>query len=227
MIIVLAAMSEEKDAILSKMSDIKKIEDNDLLEEAYSCKHNGEDVIISVCGIGKTNATITTTLLIKKYKPKLLVNLGCAGSLSKDIVVQDTIVANKIAHWDIEIPWPDWKQSYDNSLFSFELDKKVLDIVSEMDIKGLHIGSGVTGDSFIYKKDQVDYIKQNFPEAMFGEMEGGSIAQTCAKLNTPCTIIRSISDCTLVNNDYLNFDFNFEEACKCGTEILLEIIKRY
>ena len=34
-------------------------------------------------------------------------NVGCAGSLNKDVFVGDVVVASRVADWDVDVPdWP-------------------------------------------------------------------------------------------------------------------------
>ncbi len=233
MIAIICAMSEERDAFLKLMNDVslKKIDkiayhgmsfDNKI----YVGKIEDKDVIIAHCGVGKVYAAILTTLVIKKFKPELIINVGCAGSLNEDIHVGDVVVATRVADWDVDVPG--WERSIYSDKMSFACDgrfgKLAKSIKAKYSIKSGHI---VSADEFIYRKAQVKTIKKYFPDALCGEMEGSSIANTCYAFGVNCGIIRSISDETLVNGDYKNFDFNLEKACKNAADLCAKILKRY
>ena len=233
MIAIICAMSEERDAFISLMDDIKvtrfervfyhgTVIDN----KCYKGKLNGKDVVIVHCGVGKVYAAIVTTLVIKKFKPELVINVGCAGSLDKHVHVGDVVVATRIADWDVDVP--DWPRSIYSDKMSFACDGRFIKLASQIKNKiKIKTGFIVSGDEFIYKKSQVNTIKKYFPKALCGEMEGCSIANTCYAFGVNTAIVRSISDEALINGDYKNFNFNLINVCNTAANICSEIIKRY
>lgn len=232
MIIILCALSEERDALLKHMKDYKIERYRDLLyhdhhldNECYVGKINNKDVVVSRCGVGEVYATMTTTYLINKYKPKLIINLGCAGSLNENVHVNDVVIADKTAAWRYDIPEKKWERSFNNIFMTFKCDDNVINIIKKHHrSKHIHIGPIVSADEFIYKKSQVKEIKRYFPEALCGEMEGAAIATTCFAHDVPITIIRSISDETLVNNNFKQYDFNLLKVCDTAAELCKEVI---
>ncbi|MBR4460992.1 MAG: 5'-methylthioadenosine/adenosylhomocysteine nucleosidase [Erysipelotrichaceae bacterium] len=232
MIAVICAMKEELDALLEMMEKVSVSDRQTLFYHGVRLNHayysgiiDGKEVIATRSGVGTVYATISTVNLINDMHPDLIINLGVAGSLNKDIHVNDIVVANRVAHWRIDVPG--WERSMNSIYCSFPCDSTVISIVKQMDINNVKSGAIVSGDEFIRFKKQTDIIKKNFPEALAGEMEGAAIANTCYAYGVPCSIIRSISDETLVNGNYMNFDFNLENACKIAAELCKEIIVRY
>lgn len=232
MIAIICAMSEERDAIISLMKDVKTIKFENILYHGMAFDNKcfkglleGKEVVVAHCGVGKVYAAIITTLIIKKFKPELVMNVGCAGSLNKDVCVGDVVVANRVADWDVDVP--DWPRNMYSDKMSFACDGRIIKLVKELKLKNVHTGLIVSGDEFIYKKSQVNTIKKYFPEALCGEMEGCSIANTCYAFGVNSVVIRSISDSTFANNNYKDFDFNLKAACKNASVILAMIIKRY
>lgn len=233
MIAIICAMSEERDAFISLMKDIKVTRFESVLyhgtqidNKCFKGKLNGKDVVIVHCGVGKVYASIVTTLVIKKFKPELIINVGCAGSLDKKIHVGDVIVATRVADWDVDVP--DWERSIYSDKMSFACDGRFCKLVSQIKSKTkIKTGFIVSGDEFIYKKSQINTIKKYFPKALCAEMEGCSVANTCYAFGINSAIVRSISDETLINGDYKNFDFNLIKVCETAANICAEIIKRY
>ena len=233
MIVIICAMPEERDALVSKMKNLKikkgeKIfyHGNYLDNELYIGEIANKEVMICRSGVGDVYATISTLLIIKKYKPELIINLGVAGSLNKNIHVGDVVVADKVAHWRVDVPEKPWLRSFNNNYISYPCDPKAINILKKTNNK-LHYGPIVSAFEFIYKKSQVNIIKKYFPEALCGEMEGAAIANTCLAFNINVTIIRGISDETLVNGDYKNADFNLELSCKNAAKICIDLIRGY
>ena len=233
MIAIICAMSEERDAFISLMEDIKVTRFEKILyhgtnidNKCYKGKLNGKDVVIVHCGVGKVYAAIVTTLILKKFKPELVINVGCAGSLNKDVHVGDVVIGTRVADWDVDVP--EWQRSILSDKMSFALDGRFIKLVKGIKSK-LNIKTGyiVSADEFIYKTSQVNTIKKYFPDALCGEMEGSSVANTCYAFMVNCAIVRSISDETLINGDYKNFDFNLKTACDNAAKLCAQIIKRY
>lgn len=233
MIAIICAMSEERDALLALMKDyqevrIQKFQYHGMAfdNKCYKGLLGNKEVVIIHCGVGKVYAAILTTITIKKFKPDLVINVGCAGSLNSNIHVGDIVVADRVADWDVEIPG--WNRSIRSDKVSVACDGRFAKLASKLKTKAnIKVGNIVSGDAFIYKKSQVKEIKKYFPDALCGEMEGASIALTCYAFGINSAIVRSISDETLVNGGYKDFDFNLNKACKNAAKICYEIIKRY
>ena len=230
MIAIICAMSEERDAFISLMEEVKLIKFENIQyhgmafdNKCYKGLLGGKEVVIVHCGVGKVYAAILTTLVLKKFKPELVVNVGCAGSLNSDVHVGDVVVANRVADWDVDVP--DWNRSIYSDKLSVACDGRFSKLAKKQ--KGVKVGPIVSGDEFIYKKSQVNTIKKYFSEALCGEMEGCSIALTCYAFGVNSAIVRSISDEALVNGSYKDFDFNLELACKNAAKICKQIIERY
>ncbi|MDO5440192.1 MAG: 5'-methylthioadenosine/adenosylhomocysteine nucleosidase [Erysipelotrichaceae bacterium] len=233
MIVIICAMSEERDAFISLMNDVKIVKLENINyhgmafdNKCYKGKLSGKDVVIVHSGVGKVYAAIVTSLAIKKFKPELVVNVGCAGSLNKNIHVGDVVVATRVADWDVDVPG--WERSIYSDKMSFACDGRFSKLIKSIKTK-TNVKSGfiVSSDEFIYKKSQVNTIKKYFPDALCGEMEGSSVANTCYAFGVNSAIIRSISDETLVSGNYKKFDFNLKQACDNAADICAKIIKRY
>ena len=234
MIAIICAMTEERDAILASMKYYKIIKGKKLLYHGHELDNhyyvgqiNNKDVVITRCGVGEVYATITTVYLINKFKPDLVINLGCAGSLSENVHVNDVVIADKVSYWRYDIPEKKWERSFDNKLITFDCDERTTKLLKTTKIAKIHVGPIVSADEFIYSKSQLRIIKKYFPEALCGEMEGASIANVCYAHGVPVTIIRSISDETLMNNNFKQFDFNLIRVCETAARICREIISRY
>ena len=233
MIAIICAMAEERDALLKKMKDVtvkdgKKLHyrDSFLDNRFYEGKIGNKEVVITMCGVGKVFASIVTTLLLEEYNPELVINLGCAGSVNKDVHVGDVVVANRVADWEAE--FPEWERSIYGKQVSFGCSKRVTDLVNQLSSKTkIHVGPIVSADAFISRDEQVKTIKQFFPEALCGEMEGSAVVACCYAKGVDVTIIRSISDETLKEDNYSQFDFNLESVCETAAQLAEEIIQIY
>ena len=233
MIVVLCAMKEERNALLKLMKDVKAIKnkkvrvlDTELNNTFFTGKINDKEVVVSKTGIGEVYATIATVLAIQKFKPELIINLGCAGSLNENVRVNDVVVAERVAEWRFDAL--DWPRGFDSKYTSFSCDQKVIKIMKKLKLDAkVHYGNIVSANEFIYKKSQLNELKKHYPEALCGEMEGSAIANTCFALGVNCSVIRSISDETLVAKNYHQYYFNLEQVCSTAADIAAQIIRKY
>ena len=214
MIAVICAMKEERDALLKMMKDVKTVKGKKLLyhdealdNEYYLGTLANKEIVVSRCGVGQLYAALSTASLIEKYKPELIINLGCAGSLKENVHIGDVVIADKTAAWRFDVPG--WKRSFDSLYTSFGCSDEVVSIAKKI------------------SDPTIKVIKRHYPEALCGEMEGAAVAGVCYAYHTPVSIIRSISDETLVQGNYKHFEFHLEAVCEKAARLCKEIIKRY
>ncbi len=233
MIAVICAMKEERDALIKLMEEVRIEKGDPLLyhgevldNEYYRGFLEGKETVVCRCGVGQAYAAMSTLLCIQKYHPDLLINLGCAGSLNPVVHVGDVVAASAAANWRIDVPG--WPRGFDSLYCSFACDQKALSIAEEISKDlNVHIGPIVSADEFIYRKDQVTSILEHFPQALCGEMEGYAVACASYAGKTPFIIIRSISDETLVQGNFQEFEFNLSSVCEKAALFCKRIIARY
>lgn len=217
MIGIIGAIPEEVNAIIAEMqvSETRIIGDR----KYYIGHLENVACVLVFSRIGKVAAAITTTTLIQEFKISKLIFTGVAGGIRKDIKVGDVVLATHLAQHDFdvfplypknEIPLINKKyfttdtelnQTATNEISSFLEAKNIHNYISENDlnefkiqIPNLHQGLIVSGDQFIYQKEQVSKILNDFPETLCAEMEGAAVAQVCYEYQIPFTVIRTISD---------------------------------
>ncbi len=219
MICIIGAMPIEVEALTNKMSDIKVIEENEIIG-----KIDNKEVVVSISGVGKVNAAITTSMLINKYQPELIINIGSAGGLLPGQSIGDIVIANKLQYHDFDIG-PDTK---DDERFIFYTDKELMKRLNEVLSKltyTFHEGLMVSGDQFILKTNPAfNRIQEVFFDAHCVEMEAASIAHTCSKYNVPFVVMRSLSD-VVAENEGMQFDEYLPIAAENSAIICTEFIK--
>lgn len=208
MIGIIGAMEEEVTILKRKLNDMNEI--NIAHVKFYVGKLNHKEVVLTQSGIGKVNASISTTLLIEKFNPEVVINTGSAGALDQTLSIGDILVSNHVLYHDAnatafgyeygQIPQMPKTYTTDPTLL-----KKTMNVLEQQQLNG-KVGMIVSGDSFIGSSEQRQKIKQQFPEAMAVEMEATAIAQTCYQFKVPFIVIRAVSD--LANG---KADISFEE----------------
>lgn len=212
MIGIITAVDTERDSVLQKMTGIKSIILYGIV--FYQGFINHTPVVTAMSGVGKVNAARCSQLMIDKFQPERLVNLGSAGAIHPDIHVGDVVISTVCIQHDVDLTvFGIKKGAFDEQDCGFfqadpdfaELCQKAVAINIGNEFK---IFSGViaTGDQF---NDSLEKKSQLFEEfgAYCNEMEGAAVAQVCALCNIPFVVIRSISDTPgneskMLYNDY-------------------------
>lgn len=219
MICIIGAMPIEVEALTKKMSDVKYINDNEVIGTLDSI-----EIVVSTSGVGKVNAAITTSMLINKYEPKLIINIGSAGGLLDNQSIGDIVIANKLQYHDFDIG-PETKE---DERFIFYTDEQLMKSLKKVLDKlpyTVHEGLMVSGDQFILKTNPAfQRIQEVFFEAHCVEMEATSIAHTCSKYGIPFVVMRSLSD-VVAENKGMQFDEYLPIAAENSAIICTEFIK--
>ncbi len=166
-------------------------------------------IIVEKCGIGKVNAAIGASEMIRKHRPDVIISSGCAGGNGNDINVQDVVVGKEVCYHDVYCG-----TAIDNTTIygqvqgmpaRYQADAMLLEKARSLSLTtshiSLHEGLIVTGDWFVDSKDKMRSIIEKFPEAKAVDMESAAIAQTCHIYNVPFISFRVISDIPLRDTD--------------------------
>jgi nucleoside phosphorylase len=87
------------------------------------------------------------------------------------------------------------------------------------------VGTVATGDKFISDKSDKDVITERFG-AVACEMEGGAIAHTAFVNDTPCMVVRAISD-SADGDACMDYPTFLPIATKASTSLTLALIEEY
>ena len=179
-------------------------------------------------GIGKVNAAVATTLLIKNFKPDFLINVGVAGGFKSGVDIGDIIVSSELCHYDADATIFSYERGQIPMMPpSFKCDSRLLDMAKnagETMNTGVHFGQILSGDSFIHDNHQISDLKFNFPDALAVEMEGAAIAQTGYIFSTPFIVIRAISDLVLEPENSSVYKNSLEQAATNSSTMLLAML---
>lgn len=157
------------------------------------------ELVLHQCGIGKVNAAIGTSEMIRRYNPDLMVSTGCAGGGRTDMEVMDIVASTELAYHDVYCGEAMGKTVYGQVqgmparyTSPSELVEKAKSVSPRV-----HAGLIVTGDWFVDSKEKMREIVGHFPEAAAVDMESAAIAQTCHIYGIPFISFRVISDIPL------------------------------
>lgn len=133
----------------------------------------GNNIALSVSGIGKVNAAAACAYLILRYQPERIFNFGTAGALN-----------SKLKLWDIR-----------QISAAFEWDKAggrhIKFACFENIANGVGNASLATGDMPVVAAAEREKLSIL---ADLADMEGAAIAKICSKFGCPCHGIKIVSD---------------------------------
>lgn len=210
----------------------KRIEDAVSAEYAgcsFVCGHiDGVMVCAARCNPGKVNAAVCTQIMIDRFDPDQIINIGVGCSLSPDVAVKNIVIATDVCQYDIDITALGEPKGYINGLntIKIETDRSISERLARIAINSgekIHRSTVVSGDTFIADEDLKHSLAKDFG-AVCGEMEGGAIGQTAATNGVPFAVLRSVSDGgdSSAAIDYPTFK---KIAAEKSTAIILKYIK--
>lgn len=197
--------------------------------QAFLIGKMGESkVVLLQCGIGKTNAASGVTNLIMSFHPDYIISTGAAGGIDAKLNVMDIVIGKEVCYHDVICG-----DNYDPGQVQglprfFSGNAHLIDIATSLQTD-IRIVPGLicTGDQFITNRDELNVIKEKYPEGLAVDMESAAIAQVCHLWNVPMLSFRIISDTPGVDahfEQYLNFwDTMAEKSFAVTKEFLSKI----
>lgn len=191
MIGIIFAMPEEFELILPHLRDIQETKLHHCRVMQAYVQH--VPVCLIQAGIGKTNAAIATALLINKYNPAMIINVGIAGSVNEKIKTGDVVVSCRTVYYDVDVTVfgyqhgqvPRMPTHYESSL---------IHIPAFANHFNIHSGTVCTGDVFLTSRERLNDVKKHFDDISIVEMEAAAIAQACYHFNTTFLLIKGVTD---------------------------------
>lgn len=198
--------------------------------EFYRGAINGADIVLAAAGVGKVNAAVCAQTMILKYSPDIIINIGAAGGLSKELGIGDIAIAEAVVEHDMDTTPTGEPLGYIYGLERVEMpcSKKLTDMLEETvhmvgTVKSQR-GVIASGDQFICTDEQRNKIIDNFG-AVAAEMEGGSIGHVCMMNGVPFGVLRAISDGA--NDDaVMDYPTFAQMAADNSIKIMVELLKK-
>lgn len=199
MITILGAMDCEISLLLGKMTETRseKIGKHTF----YTGQLAGHDCALAQCGVGKVNAATAAAVMIQKYRPSAIINIGVGGGLAPDLSVGEAIAASALCTHDLDygilgdargtVFYPDGED-----IIMLPTDQKITDaLVAAAKKLGIACRRGVvaSGDRFVSSPEVRSDIRAAFG-ADVCEMEGSAVAQVAYAFGVPFAVLRSVSD---------------------------------
>lgn len=194
---IIGAMEEEVAILREKMENR---EDTVVANcEFYTGTLNGVDVILLKSGIGKVNAAMSTTILLERFQPDVVINTGSAGGFLSSLNVGDIVISTEVVHHDVDVTAFGYAYGQVPGMPArYAADERLIEAAekSAAHIRDVQVAKGLiaTGDSFMHDPVRVEFVRTQFPDLYAVEMEAAAIAQVCFQFGVPFVVIRALSD---------------------------------
>ncbi len=224
-ILLIAAMPEELDALKDKLSKFK--EKSYGVIKGIEFKTKKGNVFAFVGKVGKANTAFNIGYLAAQMDIKRIINFGVAGSLSKNIVPLDVVVAEKVCYFDCDLTSdPKYKlgQMAGEELY-YLADPTINRILNKINTTlNIKTGTIISSDSFATKANMTEDLLKHFDNPLCVDMESGAVGQISHRLNIPFTIIRAISDMVLAESNTDMFNEFLEMSSRRAASTVLHIL---
>ena len=236
---LISSVSDEGEIILRNLANVHKRVSCGLTIQEGTIHDKSIAYIIS--GIGKTNASRGTALLIEKFSPRVIVHLGVGGAYSSsNLRIGDIVIAEKEIYGDegifledgfhsaetIGIPFlVKGRKKYFNE---FPLNKKlsqmavrISDNTYRASRRTVKSGPFLTLSMCTGTSKRAKELERTF-HAICETMEGAAVAHVCVSCGIPMVEIRGISN-MVGERDKKKWDINLAaENCQ---EVVMGLLK--
>ena len=195
-ILILAALEKE----ISLLNKLIKAEKKDGFCFA---KVNNNEIFTATTGVGTLNAFTSTTSLLEKINPDVVINIGTAGAHTLEVEDGDIIVCDEaIFHggYIMNNSHPStWNQIEETNLI-INGDKKLSNLLDDIDTK-IHHGKTLSGDFFTKDKELIKSLNNKYHH-LCEDMETIAIYKVCKEKKIPVIAYRIISNNELRGTKY-------------------------
>lgn len=227
MIGIISAMQPEMQELLAAMKNtaIRSV-GGSVFYRGTLC---GAECVLTRSGVGKVAAAVAAQTMILMYAPDLIVNTGVGGALTEGVHPGDIVVSSRAVQYDVDttaLGDAPGLISGVNRVY-FEADATAaqlfLDCAAACGLRA-RPGTVATGDRFVADAGQKEHIVRLF-DATVCEMEGGAVAQTAFRSDTPFVIVRAVSDNADGSSD-MDYATFLPLAAKNSTALVCAFLRR-
>ncbi len=181
-------------------------------------------VCVMKCGIGKVNASLGCSAMIRRFHPDLIINTGVAGGTGAAEVL-DVVAATGVGYHDVWCGPGTTEGEAAGCPRLFPAAPEVIEALKASE--GVKFGVMASGDIFVDSPETVERILRLYPDALGCDMESGALAQTCHHFGVPFACLRVISDTPgRVSNNGAQYESFWEAAPAETFEILKSLLKK-
>lgn len=204
---IISAMDDEHRQLSIRLENKKETAEHAFRYVEGNVGNN--ELVLTQCGIGKVNAAIGASELIRRHHPDCIISTGVAGGMNASLRVCDVVVGESMVYHDV---WCGDGNAYgqiQDMPAVFAGNPTLLECARSLNGQNaasrIHSGLICTGDQFVTERSVQESIRMHFPEVMAVDMESTAIAQTCHIYGVPFLSFRIISDTPSVEEHWSQY----------------------
>lgn len=219
--VIITALEEERDAVLSKLPDHRKVRPSQedvrvyFMSDLPAAYPDGEGVTYQVVvmllpGMGRVNAMAATSDAIRRWNPRYVVLVGIAGGVAaRGVNLGDILVSDQVVDYELQ------KQTSEKDEVRWEVyraDQRLLEAARNLGeddwqesltttrpasgVTSRHIGPVASGDKVVAFGDILAKYRDTWPKLVGVEMEAGGAAAAAhqAAQRPGFFMVRGVSD---------------------------------
>lgn len=229
-IVIVVAMDKELLTFKSYLEDLQEQDLNN--KKIYVGKLGKYQIILSKSGIGKVSSAIILTMLIEKYHPSLVINMGIAGGYKRILKTLDSVIVTKALYSDVNM----LEDAYTDLAYGqledmppyFEIDESLQKQLHLIVPSNVYFGTALSGDQFVTSYDKCQALVDKYfskYDVLTFDMETASVFHTCYLYKLPCLVIRTISD-LIGSSDALDYGVFSVKASEIVGHLCKNIIEK-
>lgn len=226
MVLVICALRKEYEALVNKVREGK----NEVFAgiEGTVFPIPGKEAFAFHGRVGKVNTALDIGRLSAVLDVVGIINSGVGGAISEEVKPLEVVIADKVAFHDVDLTAFGLPLGQmDNEPLWFLAGKEFLEGAKALEENAefpITIGSIISGDKFVTKKNMDKGTIKKFGKPLVVDMESGAVAQCAHELNVPFAIIRSISDSTYSKENKSMYEEFLELAAKHASSVTLWLL---
>ena len=218
MIGIIAAMESEMNAVVSRMTDVKET----VIGPARFAQGRlaGKEAVVGLCGIGKSAASMTATIMILEFKPEAVINVGVAGGLLDFQNVCDLVISDSMIQADFDTSPLDGPAGIG---LQYKADEKLVKLAQQAARElgvNYSVGAIASQDLFMAREEDFNRLMKLFPQSACSEMEGAAVASVAAAFHVPVLVLRSLSDVVHHQGNPMEFSEFAAVAAKRAADLM-------
>lgn len=180
---------------------------------------DGIPVQLLLCGVGMVNAASALTAVTSEVEPSAVINFGCAGAHSPQLIPGDVVVGSSVVAVTARTILPDGHERYGGFLFdvdgirmqqeSLEADSRLLSLAASVSETArwpalphgrpprIWTGTIASGDTWTQHPPRIEDLRAELG-SLCEEMEAAALAQVCAIYQLPFLAVKDISNNELI-----------------------------
>lgn len=189
---------------------------------------NNDNIIVRKTGIGKVNAAVNATQMIRDCHPDIIISSGCAGGATEKLDVMDVVVGTHYVYHDVycKLNDEDYGQIQGMPLY-FDAPDNLVQIAKNLEYThNIHAGLIASGDWFVDSLNKIQEITDRFPETIAIDMESAAIAQTCHIFNVPFMSFRVISDVPVKGDNFACYNNFWDTVSENSFTVVHQLISK-